>query len=107
MMSPSSSSAPSTEPMTTPAIWPPVRPRRASAAAGMLVLPDDDVALEVCVTDTVTGCSDEDATIGRVTPLHRVVVLENTQQESVEFGEVSEQYEHSPPKFEPKPQLSG
>lgn len=45
--------------------------------------------------------------MGSLTSLHRVVVLENTQQESVAFGELAPQYEQRAPRFELKPQSSG
>ena len=87
-----SAKAPSTEPTTIPAICPPVRPRRVLVpAATMPVLNGEDVPVPVGVAVIVTGCSDEDATIGRLTPTHRVVVFEKTQQESVALGELAPQ----------------
>lgn len=53
------------------------------------------------------GASDADAITGSVTPLQRVVVSEKTQQESVAFGELAEQYEQRPARFVVKPQSSG
>jgi hypothetical protein len=52
-------------------------------------------------------CSADDAITGRDTSEHRVVVFEKTQHESVALGELAEQYEHSDPRFESNPQLSG
>jgi hypothetical protein len=60
----------------------------------------------VAVVVIVIGFSDEDATIGSVTPLHRFVVSEKTQHESVLFGELAAQYEHNEPRFDVNPQLS-
>lgn len=86
-----------------PATWPPVSPLCAAAAAEVLVevAEGDDVAV------IVIGFSFEEATTGSVTPLHRVVASENTQHESVLFGELAEQYEHSDPTLDVNPQLLG
>jgi hypothetical protein len=73
----------------------------------VLELVDDAVSLIVEVIVIVTGSSDEEATIGKVTSVQRFVVLEKTQHESVAFGELAAQYPHSPPRFEEKPQSSG
>ena len=86
-----------------PAICPPVRPLLAPAAGATFVPVPDGVVEAVAVI----GFSDEDATIGSCTPWHRSVVLENTQHESVLFGELAAQYEHSDPRFDVKPQLFG
>jgi hypothetical protein len=53
------------------------------------------------------GVNDDDATTGNTTFSHRCSVSENTQHESVELGELDEQYMHKDPKFEVKPQSSG
>jgi len=73
-----------------PAIWPPVRPRRASAVRLPVPVPvADEVPLVVEVA--VTGWSEEDAMIGNTTPAQRPGAFENTQHESVAFGELAEQ----------------
>jgi len=60
------------------------------------------------VVKVVTICvNDDDATTGSATFSHRCSVSENTQHESVEFGELDEQYMHKDPIFELKPQSSG
>jgi len=103
-----STSAPSTAPTTIPAIWPPVNPRRVAATDALLwegvVVP---LMVEVPVTVIVTGWSAEDAMMGSTTSLHREVVFEKTQQESVAFGELAEQYPHRPLRFVEKPQSTG
>lgn len=71
-----------------PAICPPLSPS--------LLLPLDAplvVAPGVAVAETVsvTGASDSAAITGSWTPSHRSSVLEKTQQESVELGELAEQ----------------
>jgi hypothetical protein len=53
------------------------------------------------------GDNDDDATTGSTTFSHRCSVSENTQHESVAFGELDEQYMHRDPRFEVKPQSSG
>jgi hypothetical protein len=53
------------------------------------------------------GDNDDDATIGSTTFSHRCSVSENTQHESVAFGELDEQYMHNDPRFELKPQSLG
>jgi hypothetical protein len=105
MISASSARAPNTAPITMPAICPPVRPRCATAAAdvGSLV-----ALLPSPVVRVVTICdNDDDAITGSATFSHRCSVSENTQHESVEFGELDEQYEHRDPRFELNPQSSG
>jgi hypothetical protein len=94
MMSASSAKAPSTAPITMPAIWPPVSPRCAAAAAGVDSLDDvDDIeVLSPLVVSVVTICvRDDDAITGSTTFSHRCSVSENTQQESVALGEFDEQ----------------
>jgi hypothetical protein len=90
-MSASRAKAPSTAPITMPAIWPPVRPRCAAAAAGVDSLDDVEV-LSPLVVSVVTICvRDDDAITGNTTFSHRCSVSENTQQESVALGEFDEQ----------------
>lgn len=56
----------------------------------------------------VTMALKEDvATTGNVTSSHLLSVSANTQQESVELGELAAQYEHKPPRLVVKPQSSG
>lgn len=44
---------------------------------------------------------------GRVTPTHREVTLDATQQESVAFSELDAQYPQRPWRFDEKPQSAG
>lgn len=106
MIRASISKAPSTAPMTIPAICPPVRPRCAPAAPAPAPV-GDPVPDIVWVAVIVIGFNADVAMIGSSTLLQRDVVSENTQHESVEFGELDAQYEQSPPRFDVKPQLSG
>ena len=77
-----------------PAICPPVSPRVVAAAAAavvaapLLVADALDDAVRVLVT---IGCNAEDAITGKTTPVHRVVVFEKTQHESVALGELAAQ----------------
>lgn len=74
-----------------PAIWPPVSPRWLVIAATPPVLDGVDVALIVIIAVMVTGCNEVDAMTGSDTSVHRAVVFEKTQQESVAFGELAAQ----------------
>lgn len=88
-MSASSAKAPSTAPITIPAIWPPVSPRWAASAAGVGSLVE---VLSPLVVSVVTICDkDDDAITGNTTFSHRCSVSEKTQQESVALGELDEQ----------------
>lgn len=80
-----------------PAMAPLLRPLLLDEAPPLLF----DPAVGALVADAVivTGCREAVATIGSETPLHRLVVFENTQHESVAFGELIEQYEQSPPRL--------
>ncbi|KAK4940126.1 hypothetical protein LTR66_014942 [Elasticomyces elasticus] len=97
-----------------PAICPPVRP-------GLVILfappaaPVEAAPVAVAVVDLVaeevelvnSGARLEVAATGRTTLLQRVSVLEKTQHESVEFGELAAQYEHRPLRLLEKPQSFG
>lgn len=75
-----------------PAIWPPVSPGDAPwfpTAPPVALVVAEDVALPVPVI--VTGLNADVATTGSLTPLHLVSVSENTQHESVAFGELAAQ----------------
>jgi hypothetical protein len=61
-------------------------------------------AAGVLVTVVTTFVSEAVATTGRTTPSHLEVVSENTQQESVELGELAAQYEQRPPRLFAYPQ---
>jgi len=52
---------------------------------------DVDVTRIVLVAVIVTGANSDEATMGSVTPVHREVVFEKTQHESVAFGELAPQ----------------
>ena len=102
MRSPTSSSTPSTEPITTPAICPPESSRRWLALAAETPVA---VELRAPVEDgNRGGIGDVD---GRVTPVHRWVTLDAAQHESVALGELDEQYPQSPRRFAENPQLYG
>lgn len=110
MISASSASAPRTAPTTIPAICPPVNPRLDDDAASAPAVGDESLVglTSPLVVSVVTiGDNDDDAITGNDTSSHRSSVFENTQHESVAFGEVDEQYKHSDPRFELKPQSSG
>lgn len=84
--------APATEPITMPAIWPPDSPWSEEPAAA--------VEFEVEVEEgTIGGKVAVD--VGSVTSAHRLAALEFEQQESVELGELDEQYPHRPTVFGP------
>jgi len=80
-----------------PAIWPPLRPLLVPAAAVDVLVAEDELPVVKVVT---IACNDDDAITGSATPTHLSVVSEKTQHESVEFGELAPQYEHSSPRFE-------
>ena len=91
------------EPTTIPAIWPPVSPRfeAPAAAAPVAVL----VGVDVTVIDM--GRKDAEAMTGSTTSLQRSSVSENTQHESVLFGELEAQNEQRLPKLSAYPQSLG
>jgi len=97
MIRASRSSAPRMDPTTMPAIWPPLKPLFVEAAAVGVLVPDDVPLIVIVVT---IACNDDDAITGSATSSHLVVVFENTQHESVAFGELAPQYEHKDPRFE-------
>ena len=87
-ISASISKAPKTDPTAIPAIAPPDKPWWAEdlpAAAA-----EEPVADEVLLVEEGKRGGIEEV-IGRVTPEHRVVTFEPTQQESVAFGELAAQ----------------
>lgn len=104
MIRASRSNAPSMDPTTMPAICPPLRPLFVAAAAVGVLVPDGVPPIVKVVT---IACNDDDAITGSATPAHLSVVFEKTQHESVAFGELAPQYEHSDPRFELYPQSSG
>ena len=82
---PSNKAAPSTDPMTIPAICPPVRPWCSplsdAGRAEELLPPVDDG----------NKSGKEDVLDGNTTPVHLSVTLELEQQGSVAFGELDAQ----------------
>lgn len=83
------SSAPTTDPITMPAIAPPDKPRWADwpfAAAAEVPVAEGAPLL---VEDGKRGGIDE--VVGSVTPAQRFVTFEPIQQESVAFGELAAQ----------------
>lgn len=96
---PINKTAPRTEPTTIPAICPPDNELEVPAA-GAVVLDADGEAEEVAEGNN--GGTENIG--GMVTPSHRLVTFEATQQESVAFGELSAQYPHRPGRLVEKPQ---
>ena len=80
-----------------PAMAPLLRPLLFDEAPPLLL--DPAVGAPVADVVIVMGCREAVATIGSETPSHRPVVFENTQHESVAFGELAAQYEQSPPRL--------
>lgn len=78
--------APKTDPTTMPAICPPDKELEVPAAA--VVVLDADGEAEEVEEGNNGGTENID---GMVTPSHRLVTCEATQQESVAFGELSAQ----------------
>lgn len=103
MRSARSRKAPSIDPTTIPAIAPPespvVRPLLVVAAPDEADPVDEEVELEVAVIEEKGG-SEDVAAMGNTTPEQMPVVFEKTQQESVAFGELAEQYEQRPLRLE-------
>lgn len=83
--------APMTEPTTIPAIFPPDKEPEVPVAAAV-VLDADGEAEEV--EEGNNGGTENMG--GMVTPSHRLVTFDATQQESVAFGELAPQYPHRP-----------
>lgn len=84
-------SAPSTDPTTIPANWPPERPECLPlfvVVNPVLVGVEDAVPVDELVNK---GFMLDVATTGSTTFAHFVSVSEKTQHESVEFGELAEQ----------------
>lgn len=81
------SSAPSTEPITIPAIWPPVKPRFVvpAAAAPVAVLVGTPLDVELGKRGAI------DEVVGRRTLVHLCSTPELAQQESVALGEEAAQ----------------
>lgn len=98
MMMARRSRAPTMDPTTIPAMAPPLRPPALCAAAA-------DEELELPVDDGVSAPIE--LVTGRSTLSQRVSVPEEIQHESVEFGELCEQYEHKLGRLSAKPQLFG
>jgi hypothetical protein len=94
------SSAPSIEPMTIPAMAPPLSPEppRDDPAAAPLVALDPAVDDVIAPMDVVTG---------NLTFVHRVSACALMQHESVELGELVAQYEQRLGRLFAKPQLFG
>lgn len=91
MMSPMRSSAPSKDPMTMPAMAPPLRPADMPLFERAPAVPVGD-AVEEAREDVDEGKRAPIAVvIGNRTLAHRVSVLENKQQESVELGDEAAQ----------------
>ena len=97
---PINKTAPRTAPTTIPAICPPDKELEVLAVAAAVVLDADGEAEEV--EDGNKGGTENIG--GMVTPSHRLVTFEATQQESVAFGELSAQYPHRPGRLVEKPQ---
>jgi hypothetical protein len=89
------SKAPTMDPTTMPAIAPPLRPPASCAAEELELAVDDGVSAPI------------ELVIGRSTLSQRVSVPDEIQHESVEFGELREQYEHKLGRLSAKPQLLG
>lgn len=88
---PINTAAPRTEPTTIPAIWPPDKELDVPVAAAVVLDADGEAE------DVEEGNNGGTENIGgMVTPSHRPVTFEATQQESVAFGELSAQYPHRP-----------
>ena len=86
------------EPMTMPAIWPPERPDPllAPAAPTAVFVAEAEAEAE----DVEEGNSGGIETVeGWGMPVHRLLTLESTQQESVAFGELVAQNAQRPCRF--------
>lgn len=79
--------APTMDPTTIPAIWPPVRPPLALFAPAAVLLEDDEPLEEFEPGNS--GGMDENG--GNWTPTHLLVTFEPTQHESVALGELEAQ----------------
>jgi hypothetical protein len=84
-----------------PAIAPPDKPLLFPAAGTALAV---EFEPDVVPFVNMLPMGDE---IGSLTPAHRVSVFEYRQHESVELGELAEQYEQRLGRLFAKPQLSG
>ena len=88
------------EPMTMPAIWPPERPDPLLAPVAPAAKFVPVAAAEVEAEGVEDGNSGGIETVeGWGMPVHRLLTLESTQQESVAFGELVAQNAQRPCRF--------